>query len=146
MTELFSDLPGQRRATRRHAHRARRPGGATRFVVLFLAAALVLGAMYLGWRTVKPMYDDWRAPSDFAGPGSGEVHVQVLAGDSGSQVAQTLVDKNVIKTTDAFIEASMANPDSNSLQPGTYALRAEMAAADALAMLLDETKGWAWMS
>lgn len=140
MTELFHDLPGQ---TQRH-ERPRPPrklannrvrGG----VVIVLALSLVLGAAVLGYQVFKPMYDDWREPTDYAGPGSGEVTVQVSAGDTGAEVARQLVDKNVIKTTQAFIQASNANEKSTSLQPGTYRVKQEMKAAQALALLLDKS-------
>jgi UPF0755 protein len=139
MTELFHDLPGQTeqqgRPPRNKPTRNRLFGG----VVIVLALALVLGAGLLGYQVFKPMYDDWREPTDYAGPGSGEVTVQVSPGDTGAAVANELVEKNVIKTTQAFISASNANEKSNSLQPGTYRVKEEMKAADALALLLDKS-------
>jgi UPF0755 protein len=43
----------------------------------------------------------------------------------------------VVRTARAFGDAAADNPDSVSIQPGAYALRAKMSAASALAMLLD---------
>ncbi len=46
-------------------------------------------------------------------------------------------EEDVVKTTKAFIEAANADPRSAGIQPGVYALRKQMSAADALAVLVD---------
>jgi UPF0755 protein len=66
------------------------------------------------------------------------VTVVVAPGDSGEAIGEALVKAGVVATTKAFIAAYTDNPDSASIQPGTYTLRKEMSASDAVSALLDE--------
>ena len=63
--------------------------------------------------------------------------IEVKAGQTAADVASTLKAEDVVKSTQAFIEVAYADPDASSLQPGFYALQHKMAAADALATVLD---------
>ncbi|EPD30448.1 endolytic transglycosylase MltG [Gleimia europaea] len=74
---------------------------------------------------------------DYPGPGTGEVEVVVNPGDSGGAIGANLVKLGVVKSEDAFLQAWLDNAAANSLQPGTYILKKEMRAVDALAALLD---------
>jgi UPF0755 protein len=97
-------------------------------------AALVFG---LGAK-VKDALSTSAAP-DYAGPGQGEVVIEVKPGQTVSEVGATLKKEDVIKSRLAFFQAANANPESSSLQPGFYALQRKMPASDALAALLDPT-------
>ncbi|MEJ5888313.1 endolytic transglycosylase MltG [Pseudokineococcus marinus] len=119
--------------------RRRRRSGARRAVaalVMVLALALVVGAGIVGWNFVSPLLDREPAPEDYAGPGTGEVQVQVEQGDTGQDIGEALVEAGVVRTVGAFTTAAAADPESASIQPGTYALREEMSAASALDLLL----------
>ncbi len=132
--------PESRRGTerrRRAKRRAQRRRNIISFVVMLIALALLVGG---AWVLVRPLLTPDDGPttvSDFPGPGHGDVQVVVEQGDSGGDIAQTLVEANVVATTGAFITAFNANPDASSIQPGTYALQEEMRAADAVRALLD---------
>jgi UPF0755 protein len=65
------------------------------------------------------------------------VTVTINDGDSGRAMATTLQRAGVVKTARAFVDAFSAEPRSAVIQPGEYILRKEMAAADALAVLVD---------
>ncbi len=78
------------------------------------------------------------AETDYPGPGHGEVQVTIEPGDLGSKIGERLQEAGVIKTVGAFTAAFNANTLSASIQPGTYTLKLEMSAVDALAALLDE--------
>ena len=122
---------------RRAKRRAQRRRNAISFVVMLIALALLVGG---AWVLVRPLLTPDDGPttvSDYPGPGHGEVQVVIEDGASGGQIAETLVDANVVATSGAFISAFNANPDSASIQPGTYALQEEMRAADAVRALLD---------
>ena len=52
-------------------------------------------------------------------------------------MGNTLVDADVVKSTKAFVDAAEENPRGKNIQPGTYKLRKQMRAADAVTLLLD---------
>ncbi len=92
-------------------------------VILSLVAGLVFAVVH--WFSNSP---------DYTGPGQGSVVVQVDAGDSVSQIALTLEKADVIRSASAFVDAAAG---TESIQPGSYKLKLQMRAADALALLLD---------
>jgi UPF0755 protein len=98
-----------------------------------LAVVLVVG--YAGYR----MYENRYHPKDYAGQGTGSVLISVRSGDAAGDIAQTLVDKGVVRTKRAFTNAAGANSNSGSISAGTYKLHKHMSAASALAMMLDST-------
>ncbi|GAB2694246.1 endolytic transglycosylase MltG [Thalassiella azotivora] len=141
MTELsLSELPGSR-GSRREEERQRRRRRRTRrrrtVTVLAVCAVLFAAAAWVVVGFVRPLVEEWTAPKDYPGPGTGEAQVQVQAGDSGRAIGRTLAEAGVVLTADAFVDAARDEPRAGSIQPGTYLLRQEMAAADALQLLLD---------
>jgi UPF0755 protein len=78
-----------------------------------------------------------KPPSDYVGEGKEDIVIQVHEGDSGSVIAQDLVDKGVIADVGMFISAASANPKLAAIQPGYYKLRTEIPAATAVAKLVD---------
>ncbi|NKY21861.1 endolytic transglycosylase MltG [Cellulomonas denverensis] len=155
MSDLFFDAPHQeehdevmpapsRRSrrddraaqTKRRKHRRRRT-----VVVLVLLAALLGGTGFVVWSVFGDLFTgsgDEATVSDYPGPGSGEAQVTVAAGDSGQAIGTKLVDLGVVATVKAFTDAYSANAQATSIQPGTYALRQQMKAADAVNALLDQ--------
>lgn len=125
----------------RRGRRPRRGRGGRAAVVLLVCFALLGGAVYAGWSSfVSPLLERLEGdppPEDFAGPGGEEVDVVVNAGDTGGQIGETLVEAGVVASRAAFVAAFQANADAAGLQPGTYRVRSEMKASDALALLLD---------
>src|SRR4051812_38771036 len=105
-----------------------------------MALLLVAGAGYVVWSVVGDVFHGGggnNAVSDYPGPGHGTAQVVINPGDTGAAMARTLVDAGVVATPHAFTAAFTANPDSASIQPGTYNLYLEMRAQDAVAALLD---------
>ena len=100
--------------------------------VIVLALLAVAGAAIFGIRAVSRML----TPGDYAGSGTGSVTVQVRTGDTATDIAATLADKQVVKSAEAFRREASRDERSMSIQPGYYRLRSEMSAASALAMLL----------
>ncbi len=123
----------EQRAQRVRRTKRRRRGRLTLLVTVVLLAAAVGGA----WFGLKPVYDSFTAPDDYAGPGTGEVRVVVAPGDSGSTIGQTLVDSGVILSVKRFVEESDVDERVATIQPGTYALRQEMSVAGAIDVLAD---------
>ncbi|MEV7971883.1 endolytic transglycosylase MltG [Cellulomonas sp. NPDC089187] len=154
MSDLFLDAPHQeehdeaplpsRRSrrddrvaqTKRRKNRRRRSG-----VVLVLVLALLGGTGFVVWSVFGDLFggDGTQATvRDYPGPGAGEAQVTVSAGDSGQAIGAKLVDVGVVATVGAFTDAYSANSQATSIQPGTYALKQQMTAADAVNALLDQ--------
>ncbi len=99
-------------------------------IALLAAAAIVVFTnekvgLALGLRT-----------NDYEGPGTGEVTVRVQDGDWGTDVAHTLVERDVIKAAEPFIELLDADP-TIVFDVGTYRLKSQMSAKHALEALQD---------
>ena len=102
-----------------------------------LALAVLLGGGYLAYSFgVSALKDRLSPPEDYSGAGSGKVLVEVKEGDSSSDIASTLVKKDVVKSFEAFTDAARENPKSVGIQVGFYELRRQMSAESALAVLL----------
>jgi UPF0755 protein len=102
-------------------------------VLVVVALAVALGAWLLG----PKLFGTPTAPSDFAGEGKEDIVIQVNPGDSGSVIAQNLVDRNVIADVGMFISAASGNAALAAIQPGYYQLRTEIPAATAVQKLTD---------
>lgn len=121
---------GARRQRGAQQARGRSAGRRRLFVVLGMAAVLLL-AVLLGPSLLKLV----RPASDFTGAGKEDIIVQVHSGDSGSVIAQTLKDHGVIANVDNFLSAAKGNAQFAAIQPGFYKLRTEMSSAAAVADL-----------
>ncbi len=124
---------------RRRARKRRRNRRIRSVLILALVLALLVGA---GWFAINQLRDSSSQSSavadDYPGPGSGSVEVTVDVGESGTQIGQSLVDAGVVKSLEAFTRAFTANKAATSIRPGTYTLKLQMSASDAVAALLDE--------
>ena len=131
-----TDTRSSRRAADRRLHRRRHHRRGR--VAMVVAVLLLVGAGYAVWTYAIPMFTSHQAESsDYPGPGGDEVQVIVKPGDTGAAIGSTLVQKSVILSTQAFTKALTANPAGNKIQPGTYRLKLEMRASEAVAALLD---------
>lgn len=108
-------------------------GRGAKVAAVFVVLALLLGGAAFA---VSKFIDSGTAP-DFAGPGSGEVSFEVHQGDTLAAMGQGLKAAGVVKSVDAFLAATKAEPDSNGIQVGFYQLKKQMRAKDALAVLMD---------
>lgn len=128
------------RPRRRHRRRRRRKNRFGSFVAVVASLAviggLVAGLYYGGSAVLDGMSDTFGEAEDYPGPGSGQVEVTIEQGASLRSMGATLYEAGVVASQDAFIAAADANPDSTSIQPGTYVLANKMRAADALAALI----------
>ncbi|HET6694618.1 MAG TPA: endolytic transglycosylase MltG [Pedococcus sp.] len=134
---IFGAEEHEGRAARRRAARRPRRRRGRRLIVLVLALAIVGGAVYAAYGVLRPVVAELTASNDFPGPGAGEVQVTVNAGDTGRAIGVTLQKAGVVKTSKAFMEVATADSRAASIQPGTYTLRKQMAAQDALAILVN---------
>ncbi|HET8599555.1 MAG TPA: endolytic transglycosylase MltG [Segeticoccus sp.] len=137
-----ADFPGDDGDGGRHdgeSPRRRRRG--RRWIALLVTLVVVVAAAGFAVVNLAPPVRQAIAKltesNDYTGTGHGSVTVVVHPGDSGAQIAQTLVDEGVVKTTKAFTDAAAENPSAAGIQPGTYRLRKKMSATSAISMLLD---------
>jgi UPF0755 protein len=131
----FDDEPDSRRARRRRAEKRKRDRrrAVTAMILVLAVFVLLAGGVWYGVDKVGALL----AAPDYDGAGRGEVVVQIKDGDTATAIGGTLVAKDVVKSTKAFVEAATADPRSLGLQPGSYKVRREMKASEALALLLD---------
>jgi UPF0755 protein len=103
-------------------------------VALVLVVAVLGGGGWLARHRLEGLFGG--AP-DYSGPGTGRVVVRVHTGDSAAAIGQTLKAAGVVKSVDAFTAAARDNTKSRGIQVGYYALKRQMKAADALAVLVN---------
>lgn len=120
---------------RRPKKAKKRSGAAVALAALVVAA--VVGAVGYGAYFVYQKVQAAGPAEDYPGPGSGEVVVEVLEGQTLTDIGGTLKNADVVKTAEAFAEAAEANPEATSITPGSYLMLKQMAASDALDRLLD---------
>lgn len=134
---IFGDRPPPTTRAERRSREPRDRSGRTRLAVL-LGVVLIVAALVFAFGALTPMVSSFFSRNDYAGPGTGTVEYTVEEGATGSQIAAGLAKLDVIKTQSSFIEAANGNPSaSNSIQPGTYQLKKQMSAGEALAILGD---------
>lgn len=124
----------RRRARRRKRHRRIRA-----FIILAIVIALLGGAaVYAVRQLTAPSSSFSQLDDDYPGPGSGSVEVTIDVGETGAEIGQLLVDADVVKSVAAFIRSYEANKAAVMIRPGTYTLKMQMRASDAVAALLDD--------
>jgi UPF0755 protein len=121
-------------AARRARQRAAAARRRRRLALLVLAALVLLGVIVGGgaYLVGSAFFDD-----DYDGPGSGDVVVRVIDGDSTSQIGAMLERRGVVASVGAFTHAARADPRVLAVQPGYYEMRSRMSGADAVARLVD---------
>ena len=104
-------------------------------IVVVLAALVLVAALVAGYTTVRGMVG--KPPlRDFPGPGRGSVTLTIDPDSSLGEIARLLVEKGIVATRTAFLDAAAANPKAATLAPGTYEFLLEMRAADAVDRLI----------
>jgi UPF0755 protein len=131
----FEDEADTRRSRRQRREKRKRDRrrAATAMVLVLTIFVLLAGGVWYGVEKVGSLL----AAPDYPGPGSGRVIVQISDGNTATDIAATLKEKGVVESTKAFVEAATADKRSLGLQPGSYAVKREMKASDALLLLLD---------
>lgn len=105
--------------------------------VLVALAVLVGGFYFAVTKGVELVRDQFSDPADFSGPGQGKVTFQVESGDSVAEMGRGLKAAGVVASVQAFLNAADAAGGGGSIQVGFYPFKKEMAAADAVDILLD---------
>jgi UPF0755 protein len=125
-----------RRGGNRRRRRRNRGGFIAPLLAFVVLAGIIGGGGYYGYLWLS----DALVPDDYTGQGTGEVVIEIKAGQSASEVAQELERQGVVASARAFTNAIGNANKSASLQPGSYKLRQQMSAAAAVSMLSPENR------
>lgn len=106
------------------------------FAVL-LALAVLGGGIWFVQDKAGDVIAGLQLAPDFEGTGKQEVIVTIASGSSTTDIGDQLVSAGVVKSTAAFLNAVKDSPEAVSIQAGTYRLKAELPAGEALKLLLD---------
>jgi UPF0755 protein len=106
---------------------------AVAFLMAFVLLAVLGGGVFLGYNKIKGFF----TAADYDGAGTDAVQVQIEENSTLTEMGNTLVDADVVKSTKAFTNAAEENPRGRNIAPGTYNLRKQMSAAEAVTLLLD---------
>jgi UPF0755 protein len=115
--------------------RQRRRGRIAVLIATLLMVGIIAGGAWAFMRLLDSLGGS--GPEDYAGPGKGQIVVEVKTGDSATKIGDTLEEADVVASRAAFVAAARADDRSASVQPGFYALQKQMKAADALDLMLD---------
>jgi UPF0755 protein len=99
----------------------------------FILLAVLGGGVYFGYSKVK----DFFVAADYSGAGTTAVQVTIPKDSTLTEIGNTLVDSDVVKSTKAFVNAANDNPRGKNIQSGTYNMRKQMSAKNAVTTLLD---------
>ncbi|MEU8235932.1 endolytic transglycosylase MltG [Actinoplanes sp. NPDC048967] len=135
----FDEQAEKGRPRHRRGFRGSKGGGGKggKSAVAFLMVFILLGVLgvggYLGYSKIKGFF----TAADYDGPGTDPVQVKIPKDASLTEIGNVLYDADVVKSTAAFTEAADANPKGKNIQSGTYNLRKQMAAEQAVTLMLD---------
>ncbi|WP_287902526.1 endolytic transglycosylase MltG [Arthrobacter sp.] len=101
------------------------------WVAVLLSFLLVAGGAFAAFQFIGPSLG-WGRVTDYPGPGTGSVSVEVAQGSSVTQVANSLKEEGVVADAGTFIKAF--GESGVTLSPGKYTFRKEMKSADAVSV------------
>jgi UPF0755 protein len=102
---------------------------------LFALVALVAVYVARSGPSVAPDFPTNNMISD-----QSEVAIDIPNGSSGSQIAQLLFDKGIIKSTEAFFRVAVGDKRSETIAPGNHRISQNISARQALGQLLDPNR------
>jgi uncharacterized YceG family protein len=138
-----ADAPGTRADRRARLadgaprEKKRRRGGWGCLVILVVLAMLVAGGAFVLQGPISQLVTAIQGPPDYTGTGEKKIVVMINDGDSGADIAKTLVKQDVVKSFTAFYRLLLAKNPAPVFQPGAYQLATKMSASSALDALLN---------
>jgi UPF0755 protein len=104
---------------------------------LLVVAALGAGAFFFLQGPINAVIERFTPAEDYSGSGTGELVFMIHEGDTGSDIAENLVDEGVTASYDAFYDLLLAQTPEPEFHPGAYRLAEEMSAQAALDALVN---------
>lgn len=125
------------RRSRRDRRQKKKRGRSFLAVVMSLVVigGIAFAAYSFGRDALSNVTGFFGDPEDYPGPGQGEVVVEIEPGTSLSGIGDVLYEANVVASSEAFVAAA----GTESLQAGTYTLKEQMKAEDAVQAMIDGT-------
>ncbi|MET0956034.1 MAG: endolytic transglycosylase MltG, partial [Cryobacterium sp.] len=114
-----------------------RRGGWGCLIVVLVLLGLMAAAAFALQGPITQLIAATQGPEDYEGSGGEDVLVMIHDGETGSDIANTLVAQDVVKSYDAFYSLLLAQAEDPVFQPGAYLLASQMSAASALEALQD---------
>lgn len=102
-----------------------------------LSLAVLLGGGYFVVTRLLDGYISFTTVPDYPGPGEVDVLVEIPEGATLTDIANVLVDHDVVQSRKAFLNAAQDTPGAAAIQPGSYRLKTKMSAKDAVAALIN---------
>jgi UPF0755 protein len=141
LSGLLGSGEGQRAVPRRPMPPRRQRSGASglfRLIVAIVIMAGVAAGVIFGAKAIISNLTHTTKVADYPGPGTGQVDVVILSGQSATAIANSLEAKGVVESVAAFTNAAKADPTrAAKIQAGDYLLRSHMSGAAAFALLFD---------
>jgi UPF0755 protein len=120
------------------SRRAEKKRGVAGCLAVIVALAIVVGGFYFAvTKGVDWVSDQFSTAEDYPGPGKGSVTFEVSEGDAVAAIGRNLKAQGVVASVQSFLDAAAADPDSAGIQVGFYEMKKQMAAEDALDVLLN---------
>ena len=99
---------------------------------LLVVVGLVAGAFFFLQGPINSIIERFTPAADYTGTGTGEVVFMIHDGDTGSDIAENLVDEGVTASYDAFYDLLLEQSPEPEFHPGAYQLAEQMSAQAAL--------------
>ena len=104
--------------------------------VVVALAVLVFGGYFVYDKTTTYLAGFGETP-DYPGPGKASITITVPEGASLDAIGALLVEKDVVKSPKAWDQAVRSEERATSVQAGRYLMKTQMAAVDALRLLIN---------
>ena len=109
-------------------------------LAVIIALTVLIGGGYFVYDRAGTFLANFGEVADYAGAGKEAVTVKIPEGSSLNDVGDILLDKDVVKSTKAWDQAVRGEQRSTSLQAGTYVMRTQLPAREALRILLNPSE------
>ena len=123
--------------------REKRPGRGKRIAIVLVITAVLLGGLGAAGAYLWSQFGDrisealgWTS-NDYEGTGTGDTIIVITPGEIGEDVAASLAEADVVKTSEAFYKLLLAQDPAVEFQPGSYRLKLQMSSQAALDALQD---------
>jgi UPF0755 protein len=112
----------------------RRAKSAAAVIISFVI--LIGGTVFVSSK-VYGAYMDWRQTDDYIGDGDEDIQIVIPAGATIGQIADILVQADVIRSAKTFESVASDDSRGSAIQPGRYNIKTELPAEMALDYLSD---------